>query len=52
MVDWLNQRWSMLWDNEAGPGWDWMVVTGDVEHITGLSEALARRIIADALEKK
>ena len=40
--------WSYLRDNEAGPGWDWIVVRpGEGENITDLDEATARMIVRD-----
>lgn len=43
----MDREWAVLWDNEAGPGWDWCVIIPGLEPIMGLSEELARRIVND-----
>ena len=43
----IEARWEVLQDNEAGPGWDWMVIVPGKENIVDLDEETARRIAAD-----
>jgi len=43
----MDEEWSVSYDNEAGPGWDWCVIIPGHEPIMGLDEALARRIVDD-----
>lgn len=47
MRETLNKPWSVLHDNEAGPGWDWCVVVPGHENITGLSKDIAYRVAGD-----
>lgn len=43
----MDAEWKALWDNEAGPGWDWFISIPGKEPIMGLDEETARRIAAD-----
>ena len=43
----MDMEWIVLQDNEAGPGWDWMVIVPGKENVTNLDEETARRIAAD-----
>lgn len=43
----LDVPWMLMQDNEAGAGWDWIVVVPGGENIVGLSEVVARRIATD-----
>lgn len=43
----LNEEWSISFDNEAGPGWDYIVVIPGYENIFGLPKELAERIVDD-----
>lgn len=43
----LDRKWMAMRDNEAGPGWDWVVIVPGKENITNLDEPTARRIVED-----
>lgn len=43
----LDQEWSISFDDEAGPGWDYIVVIPGYENIMGLAKEVAERIVDD-----
>lgn len=43
----LDREWAISFDNEAGPGWDYVVVIPGYENIMGLAKEVAERIVDD-----